>query len=50
MRDIAAGFEETFDRDALDQMLAVIPSIEFRFVGWGDVHRCQQHSFSGQRH
>src|SRR5450631_358192 len=50
MRDVTPGFEEAWNRDALHQMLAVIPAIELGFVCGIDVHRRQQHSFSGQRH
>ena len=50
MRDIAPGFEEAVDRDPLFQMLAVVPSVEFGLVGGIDVHRGQQHAFSGERH
>src|SRR6188768_1531309 len=31
-------------------MLAVVPAIEFGLIGWLNVHRRQQHSFSGERH
>jgi hypothetical protein len=50
MCDIAPGFQKTFDRDPLQQMLAVIPPIEVGLIGRIDVHRGQQHSFSGERH
>ena len=40
---------ETTD-SALEQMFAVIPSIEFGFVRCIDIHRGQQHSLSGERH
>jgi hypothetical protein len=50
MRDVAPGFKKAVDRDAFEQMLAVVPSIELGFVRWVDVHRCQQHSFTGQWH
>ena len=36
--------------DPLLKMLAVVPSIEFGFVGGIDVHRGQQHSFASERH
>ena len=50
MRDIAPGFQKAVDRDALLEMLAVVPPVEFGLVGRIDVHRRQQHSFSGERH
>ncbi len=50
MRDIAARLDETLDRDALFEMLAIIPTVEIGFIGRVDVHRCQQHAFSGERH
>ena len=50
MRDVAPGFEEAIDRDALFEMFAVVPSVEFGLVGGIDIHRRQQHAFSGHRH
>ena len=50
MGDIAAGFEEAVDCDALFEMFAVVPAIELGFVRGVDVHRRQQHAFSGHRH
>src|SRR3954453_19922296 len=50
MRDVTPRLEKTVDRDALLEMLGVVPEIEFALVGCIDVHRGQQHSLSGQRH
>src|SRR5439155_18209124 len=43
-------FEETGNRDALFQMFAVVPAVELGVVRGIDVHRRQQHAFSGHRH
>jgi hypothetical protein len=48
--DVAAGFEEAIDCHALLQMLAVIPAVELGLVGGVDIHRRQQHAFSGHWH
>ncbi len=50
MRDVAPCFEEAVDRDALIEMFAVVPAVEIGFVLRIDVHRRQQHAFSGKRH
>src|SRR5258705_560139 len=50
MRDIAPRLEKTLDGDALIEMFAVVPAIEFGLIGSIDVHRGQQHSLSGERH
>src|SRR5882672_6884178 len=50
MRDVTPRLEKTVDRDALLEMLAIIPEIEFALVGGIDVHRRQQHPFSSQWH
>src|SRR4051794_8326427 len=50
MRDVTPCFEEAVDGDALLEMFAVVPAVEFGFVGRIDIHRCQQHSLSGDRH
>src|SRR4029078_13011284 len=44
-RDIAPRFEETWHRNALLEMLAVVPAVEFGLMGGVDVHRRQQHAF-----
>ncbi len=41
MRDIAPRLEETVDGDALLEMFAVVPTVEFGLIGWIDVHRGQ---------
>src|SRR2546423_1814960 len=50
MGDVAARFEKPVDRDALDKMLAIVPSVEIGLVRRIDIHRGQQHSLSGERH
>lgn len=50
MRDIAPSLEKSLDCDALSQMLTIVPPVEIGLMGWIDVHRRQQHSFSGERH
>jgi hypothetical protein len=48
--EIAPRLEKAVDGDALFEMFAVVPAIEFGFVRWIDIHRGQQHSLSGERH
>jgi glyoxylate carboligase len=50
MRDVAPGLEEAVDGDALFEMLAIVPAVEFGLIRWIDIHRGQQHACSGQRH
>src|SRR5882724_12354490 len=50
MRDIAAGFDEALDCDALFEMLTIVPAVEILVVGRVDIHRRQQHALSGERH
>ena len=50
MRDVTPRLEKTVDRDALLEVLAIVPEIEFALVGRIDVHRGQQHPLSGYRH
>ena len=38
MRDIAPRFEKALDGDALLEMLAIVPAVEFGLIGWIDVH------------
>ena len=50
MGDVAPGLEKAVDRDAFFEMLAVVPAVEIGFIRGVDVHRRQQHAFSGERH
>jgi hypothetical protein len=50
MRDIAPRLQETLDRDALFQMLAIVPAVEIGLIWNVDVHRRQQHALPGERH
>jgi hypothetical protein len=48
--DVTPRFEKAFNGDALFEMFAVVPAVELGFIGGVDVHRRQQHAFSGHRH
>src|SRR6185312_5924792 len=50
MRNIAPCLEEAVDRNALLQVLAVVPAVEILLMCGVDVHRRQQHAFSRERH
>src|SRR5690606_34371989 len=46
----AAGFDETLDRHALGEMLAIVPQVEVSLLGWINVHGRYEHPLSDQRH